>query len=175
MSNRTPAYCKTCRAEIYWITLETTGKLIPLDATPHPRGTVALRYEEDYTGGSGRHTARPVSSRSPALPGETLYLSHFATCPQSKEHRKPDEPPAEQPPATVPGDRPRRFRARIEDAKRIGEEAGAKAALVLIFSEDGRFEGATWGEGGADRRSAQTLLDAICDRLQAGSLLRGGR
>lgn len=79
-----PATCRSCGAAILWAT-SPTGKRIPLDANPHPDGTVQLdaavaRVLKD----AELHYARSVAV------GPTLYLSHFATCPDAKQWRGHD-------------------------------------------------------------------------------------
>jgi hypothetical protein len=69
--------CKSCGAEIIWAKTPT-GKSMPLDAEPHPRGNIVL----DANGCTG-----------PVRPGDVpdlsvRYLSHFVTCPEANQHRK---------------------------------------------------------------------------------------
>ncbi len=60
------AACKSCGRPIQWATSEQ-GKAMPLDVPPERRVVI--------TGG----VARVVPT----------YLSHFATCPNAAQHRKP--------------------------------------------------------------------------------------
>jgi hypothetical protein len=63
--------CRTCQAEIIWITMEESGKAHPVN--PKPVQMVLATGEDDRT-----KRGRVVS----------VYESHFATCPQADEHRK---------------------------------------------------------------------------------------
>ena len=60
--------CKSCGAQIRWVTM-TSGKKMPLDMPPQMVVCV--------TGDCGFITDG--------------YTSHFATCPQADQHRKPKE------------------------------------------------------------------------------------
>lgn len=64
------AACSTCGGEIVWATSER-GRPLPLDAKPEKR----ILVEET---GKAR-IARVVDA----------YTSHFATCPQADQHRRP--------------------------------------------------------------------------------------
>ncbi len=86
--------CRSCRAPIVWA--ETTqGRRIPLDAedmggwkapTPAPDGNVmATGSRLDPKFGSVMIVQILGPGQAPA--GETLYRSHFATCPQADAHR----------------------------------------------------------------------------------------
>jgi len=75
--------CRSCGAEIIWALTEN-GKRIPLDAEPYagdsPSGLFVLRQFSD------EKTA--IATTPDAFPGEYLWRSHFASCPQAKEWRK---------------------------------------------------------------------------------------
>jgi hypothetical protein len=86
--------CRTCDAPIIW-TITTNGKRMPVDADPvvAPRG---FRIDEEVDAaqiGFNEDDLRPgkdvvaTFTTSPA-PGELLYQSHFATCPDRDEHRR---------------------------------------------------------------------------------------
>ncbi len=79
------AKCSTCGAPIRWA-MGHNGKRIPLDAEPAPNGNVRIAPSNLPDVGTW---ATYVTRESPAAPGEVLYLSHFATCPDAKTHRKP--------------------------------------------------------------------------------------
>lgn len=68
--------CRSCGAAILWATTEK-GKAMPLDAEPAENGNINL------VGGVAK-----VVKPGEMLPGIPLYLSHFATCPNSVMHRK---------------------------------------------------------------------------------------
>lgn len=71
--------CKSCGAEVIWKVTEG-GKKTPIDAEPCEDGNL-------FFFGSGAH---PVSMIKPGLKFDgPRYKSHFATCPNAKQHRKP--------------------------------------------------------------------------------------
>ena len=61
-----PGTCKSCQAPIYWVKMAGSGKAMPVDRGADSRVLVE------------RGEARVV----------TCYVSHFATCPQARQHRK---------------------------------------------------------------------------------------
>lgn len=80
MSDTVP--CQSCGAPMIW-TVTEKGKRMPVDASPAPAAR-GFRIEGDLTpGGSllARFTAAPQ-------PGEALYQSHFATCPDAGRFRR---------------------------------------------------------------------------------------
>jgi hypothetical protein len=69
-------FCKSCGAEIIWAVTEN-GKRMPLDAQPINRPSCfVLNDREDP----------PVAV---VAKGPSVYVSHFATCPNADQHRKP--------------------------------------------------------------------------------------
>lgn len=74
--------CFSCGAPITWA-VTPKGKRMPVDAEPVDDGNLVLERQKD-----GTLLALPAS-KAPTLPGLTQprYVSHFATCPQAKEHR----------------------------------------------------------------------------------------
>jgi hypothetical protein len=71
------ANCRSCGASVIWA--ETAmGKAMPLDETPTPTGNMVL-----ITG-----KTRAVNDEDRELKRET-YTSHFATCPDAAQHRRP--------------------------------------------------------------------------------------
>jgi len=75
--------CRSCRADIVWAQTER-GKLMPLAAEPYtgddPRGLFVFRRHGD--------SIYVVAATPDAFPGEPVYRSHFATCPNAGEHRR---------------------------------------------------------------------------------------
>ena len=67
MEERVPSRCKSCGAKITWAKTEK-GKNIPLD----------------FPG-----EMRLVVTRGNTAVTQMTYISHFATCPNAAEHRKP--------------------------------------------------------------------------------------
>lgn len=70
--------CKSCGAAIVWART-IGGKRMPVDAEPSAGGSVVLH-------GDGTCTVVPLSGKPD---GVSLHKSHFATCPNAEEHRKP--------------------------------------------------------------------------------------
>lgn len=68
------ATCKSCGAEILWVTTPT-GKNAPVDAKPEKRWVEVKVILE----------GRPDTAEWVLV---DTYLPHFATCPQASEHRK---------------------------------------------------------------------------------------
>lgn len=86
--------CKSCGASITWIKTQN-GRVMPCDVP-------AVDYQENYKGSSlivtddGRVRRatiikKPITSSGlqPIISGKG-YISHFATCPFAKEHRRGD-------------------------------------------------------------------------------------
>ena len=77
------ARCRSCGELILWILLgskdpEKPARPHPVDAVPKLDGNIQLRTE-----GSKR-----VGRIIPRVDGGRLYVSHFATCPNARAHRK---------------------------------------------------------------------------------------
>lgn len=73
--------CKSCGAEILFMKTEL-GKWMPLDPEPTYEGNVMINRAED--------TCSVVTDFKllESLRGR-LYLSHFKSCPNADEHRRP--------------------------------------------------------------------------------------
>lgn len=76
------AHCRSCDAPIIW-TVTQNGKKMPVDADPviAERG---FRLEED----DDPHEPPTALFTVAPFDGERLHLSHFATCPDAREHRR---------------------------------------------------------------------------------------
>jgi len=68
--------CKSCGKEIRWYKT-VSGRAMPVDAEPSEKGTL------DISSGVAKTAVKGIT-----LPGTPLHLSHFATCPNAKQHRK---------------------------------------------------------------------------------------
>lgn len=77
------ARCRSCDAPVLWVTMEGSGKSNPLDPEPVENGNV-----ETFTGEDGRPMGRVLTDASDRLFSPPLYVSHFSSCPNAKEHRK---------------------------------------------------------------------------------------
>ncbi len=73
--------CRSCGAAVVWVTAAKSGKSLPLDAQSTPTGNLVMCTD----GASGRVRAADMLD-GPAIP---RFTSHFATCPDAKEWRKP--------------------------------------------------------------------------------------
>ncbi len=71
--------CRSCGAPITFA-LTPKRRRIPLDVAPSPDGNLELKL---IAGEQYAFTVQPGSGSSP------LYKSHFATCPQAAQHRRP--------------------------------------------------------------------------------------
>lgn len=69
--------CKSCKARILWVKTEKGGTM-PLDEVPVAVGTISL------VEGVARVVPKEERESSPRL----FFTSHFATCPQAKQHRR---------------------------------------------------------------------------------------
>lgn len=70
------ATCRTCDAEIIWAKSATTGRPMPMDAKPDPKGTFVII--------SGK--ARAATAEDDRL-FRDRFTSHFATCKDADEWR----------------------------------------------------------------------------------------
>lgn len=77
------AECRSCHAAVIWARTEA-GKPMPIDAEPRPDGNLII---------VGTLEGSPlVKVDPPGLfddPSTARYVSHFATCPNADEHRRP--------------------------------------------------------------------------------------
>lgn len=70
--------CRTCHAPILWVRMAGSGKANPLDPEPREDGNIVLDDEGDAV------YLRPRQGGSALV----TYVSHFSTCPDSKQHRR---------------------------------------------------------------------------------------
>jgi DNA repair protein RadD len=70
--------CRSCGARILWCVAVATGRPIPVDPDPSPRGNIAV------TGGE----ARVLKGEEFGSHHGPLHTSHFATCPEAARHRR---------------------------------------------------------------------------------------
>lgn len=76
--------CKSCGAEVLWVKLIPMGRVNPLNPTPSRSGNIRML-------GTRKAVAKVLGKaelETAALASEELYTSHFATCPNAKQHRK---------------------------------------------------------------------------------------
>jgi hypothetical protein len=77
------AKCRSCGAPMIWAVMASTKRRMPLDAEPHPDGTIEIQPDGTYGVLKGDVLAEARAA------GAKLYRSHFASCKQSREWRKP--------------------------------------------------------------------------------------
>jgi len=75
--------CKACGSPIIW-TQTSTGKAMPVDASPVPTGNVLLFPTIDR-----KWLAMVVSADEAKATPHERYVSHFATCPAAARFRRP--------------------------------------------------------------------------------------
>ncbi|MEV7264663.1 hypothetical protein AB0N38_14035 [Micromonospora aurantiaca] len=75
--------CRSCSAGIAWATHERTLNPMPVDVEPSPDGNLALTLT-----GHGTLTCRVVNPAK-AFGRTDLHKSHFASCPNADQHRRP--------------------------------------------------------------------------------------
>ena len=76
--------CQHCGARIRWVMTAKRRRAMPLDAEPDPAGNVILRPED------GRAVVLDIPDRDHAVArGETVWRTHFATCPNYPKGRSP--------------------------------------------------------------------------------------
>ncbi len=78
--------CRSCEAMILWVLLlnRNTGKCKPhpVDPVPKPEGNIERKR--------GNHSSKWYGQIVPKEAREgALYVSHFSTCPNAKQHRRP--------------------------------------------------------------------------------------
>jgi hypothetical protein len=72
--------CSSCRARILWAISEASGKPIPLDAEPTEKGNIVV-----VNGTVARYVR---AAERATIAAQSLYVSHFATCPNAAQHRR---------------------------------------------------------------------------------------
>lgn len=70
------SFCRSCKAPVNWYKT-TAGKNMPIDPDPHPDGNVRIDVVSN------------VAQVVPKGSHHVLYRSHFATCPDAGQHRRP--------------------------------------------------------------------------------------
>ena len=88
---------KGCGAEIEWVEVLKSGKVMPIDVGPRPDGNIRKLATTNASTGNRQveYVKKGPGVEFPTLAGAVsgdptveLYVSHFATCPHASEHRK---------------------------------------------------------------------------------------
>lgn len=80
------ATCDSCGARVIWTLTLKTGRSMPVDELPSEDGNVVLCLEED---GKGPPISRVLSKGEHVDATTARHKSHFATCPNAAQHRRP--------------------------------------------------------------------------------------
>ena len=75
--------CRSCDAPMYWA-MTNKGRRMPINPQPSPQGNVHLFKVHDMLKAAILGAAQLALARER---GQTLYTSHFATCPKAANHR----------------------------------------------------------------------------------------
>lgn len=74
--------CRSCKARVIWAKTEKGGTM-PLDEVENPeKGNIIIRADGVATVLRGDDLDIAIEER------KMLYTSHFATCPNAKQHRR---------------------------------------------------------------------------------------
>lgn len=71
--------CRSCKQIVRWVST-AAGKNLPLDPTPVDDGNIMVLP-------NGRSRIVPIAERAACV--APLYKSHFATCHNAAQHRRP--------------------------------------------------------------------------------------
>lgn len=74
--------CRSCGAPIIWTVTAKSGKKMPVDEAASPQGTFVL---EEKGRDVYAHYVHPDELKA----GAERFTSHFSTCPDAKDWRKP--------------------------------------------------------------------------------------
>lgn len=85
MNFYTGATCRSCGAPIVWTRTEA-GKAMPVDREPAVNGNLFIDAK-GHSWGDSRPQAHSRVVAADEEPERARYLSHFVTCPNSKQHR----------------------------------------------------------------------------------------
>lgn len=81
-----PRECKSCKAPVLWAKWPRTQKWMPVDVKPVAEGDIILRHRKS----ENLLLAEKLEVGSEVTGNR--YLSHFSTCPNSKENRSQRAP-----------------------------------------------------------------------------------
>ncbi len=81
-------HCRSCGARIIMCVNNNTQKAAPINASPDPEGNITIDFPEElhiaptYTVHVGEEKLTHIRNLN------TVYKSHFSTCPEAKKWRK---------------------------------------------------------------------------------------
>lgn len=82
--------CRSCGQNIVWAVWHSSGRKMPVDASRDPGGDLILYTESFDSRGEPRepYKCKRAEPEERELLGNTLWVSHFATCPHAAAHRQ---------------------------------------------------------------------------------------
>lgn len=80
--------CRSCSARVVWAKT-TNGKRIPLDAVDQGGRDVPITSDEGNLEPTGRYSSDGSMVVTVVPAGEGEYRSHFASCPEADQWRRP--------------------------------------------------------------------------------------
>lgn len=78
--------CKSCNAEIVWVKMAVSGKMMPCDAVPISYTTVVPGTRDALK--LVTEDGKIASGLFDADSGQIGYVSHYATCPSANKYRR---------------------------------------------------------------------------------------
>jgi hypothetical protein len=87
MNAMASSHCKSCGAVIVWAKTQAK-KSIPLELTTNETGPGRFYVSTNGTANPIREDATSAAIRD-TFEVEIIYQSHFASCPNAKQHRRP--------------------------------------------------------------------------------------
>lgn len=84
------ATCRSCHAAVVWV-VTTAGASMPLDPEPRADGNIEMtgRTRRTKQGGMAPEVSYVPTQGALIASDEPRYVSHFATCPNAEQHRRP--------------------------------------------------------------------------------------
>lgn len=80
--------CRSCGANIRWVISDSTGKVIPIDADASAKGNLRMLKTLSQNGQAVVVVVSGAEREALRARGEA-FMSHFATCPQGPQWRRP--------------------------------------------------------------------------------------
>lgn len=68
--------CRSCKADVKWATMENTGRQMPLNLPPDPKGNLTIRGTK----------CGPRAANDPE--GTIYYTSHVSSCTKADQFRR---------------------------------------------------------------------------------------